>query len=202
MKLVLLLEGVHNDTGPIEGTPIINSIDPICSSVTLLKGEQNILVDTGYRGYEEEIVSRLEEQGLTPEDILVVFNTHSHFDHCANNHLFTNAKVIYGRGILSPKKWDVASAVEIPGVTIMKTPGHYQDHQSILVKTDRNYVIAGDALREDIIRDEERWKSMNEEYVLSVKRILDVADVVIPGHGRVIQGQLLEELKSVIASRE
>jgi hypothetical protein len=69
MELVLLLEGVHNDTGPIEGTPIVNSIDPICSSVTLLKGEHIILVDTGYRGYEEEIVSHLEAQGLEPGDI-------------------------------------------------------------------------------------------------------------------------------------
>ena len=84
----------------------------------------------------------------------------------------------------------------------MKTPGHYPDHQSILVKTDRAYVIAGDAFREDIIRNVERWKLINEQYVKSVKLILSVADVIIPGHGRVINEKILEELKTIINLRE
>ena len=202
MEIFVLIEGVHNDLGPINGTTIVNSIDPICSSVTLLKGRKNILIDTGYRGYEDEIIARLKDQGLTPADIEVVVNTHLHLDHCYNNHLFTNAKVIYGRSVLSSKKWDVVSSITIPGVIIMETPGHFPDHISILVKSDQTYVIAGDAIREDIVQNEAIWKTMNDEYILNAKRILAVADVIIPGHGRIIQGELLRKLKTIIASRE
>jgi glyoxylase-like metal-dependent hydrolase (beta-lactamase superfamily II) len=202
MEIIVLIEGVHNDTGPIKGTTIVNSIDPMCSSVTLLKSKKNILIDTGYRGYEDEIIASLKEQKLTPADIDVVINTHSHLDHCYNNYLFRNAKVIYGRSVLSPKKWDVVSEITIPGLNIMETPGHFPDHLSILVKINQSYIITGDALREDIIRDKALWKTMNDEYVKNAKRILAFADVIIPGHGRIIQEELLDELKRIIASRE
>ena len=139
---------------------------------------------------------------MTPADIDVVVNTHSHLDHCYNNHLFTNAKVIYGRSVLSPKKWDVVSAITIPGINIMETPGHFPDHLSILVKINQTYIITGDALREDIVRNEALWKTMNDEYTMNAKRIIAVADVIIPGHGRIIQGELLEELRRIIASRQ
>jgi glyoxylase-like metal-dependent hydrolase (beta-lactamase superfamily II) len=198
MEITVLIEGVHNDLGPLEGTGIINSINPICSSVTLLKGEKNIIIDTGYRGFEEEILSRLNDEDLNCEDINIVFNTHSHFDHCYNNYLFTNAKIIYGHSVLANKKWDVYCEISIPNVSIIKTPGHYPDHQSILVQKERSYVIAGDALREDIIRDIEKWNSMNKEYVKSVKHIFSVADIIVPGHGRVIRGSLFKELKKIV----
>jgi glyoxylase-like metal-dependent hydrolase (beta-lactamase superfamily II) len=202
MDIILLLQGVHKGKGAQKGTEINNSIDPICSSVTLLKDEKNILVDTGNRGFEQEIVTRLREQGLQPEDVDVVFNTHSHFDHCSNNHLFINAKIIHGNNVWSPRKTDTYNVIQIPGVTIMKTPGHYQDHQSIFVEKDQAYVIAGDAVREDIIRDKEKWQSSNDEYKQSLKKIFEIADVIFPGHGRIIKGSLLKELRYTIYSRK
>jgi glyoxylase-like metal-dependent hydrolase (beta-lactamase superfamily II) len=202
MEIIVLLEGIHEDKGPKEGTRVVNSLDPICSSVTLLKGKNYILVDTGYRGFDEEILARLEKQGLTPDEIDIIFNTHNHFDHCYNNYLFKNAKVIHGQNEFYPKKLDVFSTITISDVEIIKTPGHYPDHQSILAKTDQTYVIAGDAFREDIIRDEEKWNSMNSKYVKSAKRILSVADVIIPGHGRVIQGEILEDLRTIMGLKE
>ena len=201
MEIFVLIEGVHNDLGPLEGTSVINSISPICSSVTLIKEKKNIIIDTGFRGFEHEIVSRLRELNLSCEEIDYVFNTHSHFDHCYNNYLFKNAKLIFGQSILTPKKWDVLSKISIPGIRVIETPGHYPDHQSILVKTDKVFVIAGDAIREDIIRNEITWNSMNREYITSANHILDIADVIVPGHGKSIEGKLLRELKMITASR-
>ena len=201
MEIIVLIEGVHNDLGPLEGTSVINSINPICSSVTLIKEKKNIIIDTGFRGFQYEIVSRLQEQNLSCEEIDYVFNTHSHFDHCYNNYLFTNAKLIFGQSILTPKKWDVLNKIAIPDLSVIETPGHYPDHQSILVKTDKIFVIAGDAIREDIIRNEVMWNSMNSEYTASAKHILDIADVIVPGHGKTIEGKLLRELKMIIESR-
>ena len=42
---------------------------------------------------------------------------------------------------------------------------------------------------------------MNEEYIQSVKRIFSVADIIIPGHGRVIDRSILEGLKKIVKSR-
>jgi glyoxylase-like metal-dependent hydrolase (beta-lactamase superfamily II) len=201
MEITVLIEGVHNDLGPIEGTNVINSINPICSSVTLLKDEKNILVDTGFRGFDKEILTCLNNQGLNREDIDFVFNTHAHFDHCFNNFLFSNAKIVFGSNLLHMRKFDVHREIIIPNVSILKTPGHYPDHQSLIVEKDAVYVIAGDALREDIIRDEKKWNSMNEEYIQSVKRIFSVADNIIPGHGRLIDRSIIKELKKIIESR-
>lgn len=139
---------------------------------------------------------------MRPEDIDLIVNTHSHFDHCSNNHLFPQATVIFGRNVLSPKKWDVVKEVRIPGVIIISTPGHYPDHQSVVVHSDQVYVIAGDAVRETTIRDEQRWQMVaNPEYVQSVKRIFAMADVIIPGHGPIIQGEVLCELHRILATR-
>ena len=83
MEIALLVEGIHNDRGAKAGTEIICSIDPICSSITLLKGKKNIIVDSGNRGFEQKIITSLQEQGLKLKDVDYVFNTHSHFDHCS-----------------------------------------------------------------------------------------------------------------------
>jgi glyoxylase-like metal-dependent hydrolase (beta-lactamase superfamily II) len=201
MEIIILKEGVHNDTGNINGTEIENSIDPMCSSVTLIKGRKNILIDSGFWGYANEIVDSLGQYQLTPDDIDVLINTHCHLDHCYNNYLFSNAKLIYGRNILSPKRWDVYTSIDIPEITLIETPGHVPDHMSVIVNKDQTYLIAGDALREDIIRNNQKWKSMNNEYALNVRHIINTADVIIPGHGRKIEGEILEELRNIISSR-
>ena len=193
MEIIVLIEGVHNDLGPIDKTSVFNSIDPICSSVTLLKGEDNILIDTGFKGFERTLISRLDEEGIACEDIDIVFNTHSHFDHCYNNYLFNNARIVFGQSILTAKKWDVYKEIIVPNIRIIKTPGHYPDHQSVLIhKKGDIWVIAGDALREDIIRDNDKWNLMNKEYIQSVKHIFSLADIIIPGHGAIIKNNAPE----------
>ncbi|MCK5560316.1 MAG: MBL fold metallo-hydrolase, partial [Thermoplasmata archaeon] len=67
---------------------------------------ERILVDTGigqipekYRKYytidhDTTLEMSLAEEGLKPQDITMVINTHLHFDHCGNNILFKNAKFL------------------------------------------------------------------------------------------------------------
>jgi len=82
-----------------------------------IKGdEKNILVDTGYsidhnllkyfephisryfvRSKKQELPTALKQIKIQPEDIDIVINTHLHFDHCTNNHLFGNAEWIVQR---------------------------------------------------------------------------------------------------------
>lgn len=183
------------------------------SSVTLIiGGEHKILVDSGLQGEEEPILRALAELGLKPESIDCIVNTHSHPDHCGNNHLFFRAKV------LTAKDGDVIA----PGVWVLATPGHSLDSISIVVETkavalqktakevesenvteaDKELekeetktksksndstviVIAGDALPTFGNLQKNVLPALHVDRGLataSMQRLIAIADIIIPGH--------------------
>lgn len=144
--------------------------------------KENIIVDTGVgtlpssyqkfhdviRNREEELIYSLKKNGLRPEDITMVVNTHLHFDHCGNNRLFKNSKFLVQtdeiRYAYFPDRFmrvsylrpffdiegdylPVHGRYEIEhGVEVLPTPGHTIGHQSLVVNwKGRNIVYAGDA---------------------------------------------------------
>lgn len=161
------------------------------SSVTLIESERGrIVVDTGQEGDGEEIQKALKRLGLDGSDIDSIINTHSHPDHCANNHLFFRAEIISladGELIVS-------------GVRALATPGHSKDSISLVVdaaphQLDENaiapatgrVVIAGDAL--PTLGNFQKRVPPALHYdralaVASMNRIIKIADMVIPGHDR------------------
>jgi len=82
---------------------------------------------------------------------------------------------------------------------IMKTPGHSMDHASLVVPTKgKTYVVAGDVFwwAEDEEQLTDRKSLLNKKDPLAVdekalrksrENILAVADLIIPGHGRVFE---------------
>ena len=55
--------------------------------------DDNILVDTGAGQNKDYLFSKLQENGVRPENIELIINTHCHFDHIGGNYLFPNAKI-------------------------------------------------------------------------------------------------------------
>jgi len=161
------------------------------SSVALIKTERGwIIVDTGQEGDGEEILKALADLGLEGSDIDIIVNTHSHPDHCANNRLFSRAMKIYPR-----------DGEEIaPGVWTLATPGHSPDSISVLVDAAihppggdgtapviRKVAIAGDAL--PTLGNFQKSVPPAVHYdralaVASMNKIIEMADIVIPGHDR------------------
>ena len=175
-------------SGSIERDQAGNILDAR-SSVTLIKTERGwIIVDTGQVGDEEEILKALADLGLEKSDIDIIVNTHSHPDHCANNRLFSQAKTIY------PKDGELIA----PGVRALVTPGHSPDSISVVVDatiqqgdemapTSRRVVIAGDAL--PTLGNFQKRVPPAVHYdralaVASMNKIIEMADIVIPGHDR------------------
>jgi len=207
MKIIVLKEGIHKDIEPRD-PKINNECSEICSSVVLLKaeknGEENIIVDPGNWGYEQEILNGLKKTGVKPEDIKWIVTTHSHFDHTSNIYLFKKANRLSGAGIYFPEKsgyWykTAQELTEVPGIKIIPTPGHTPDHRSIMIETDgKKYIIAGDAINEEYAKTNAFGVMNNKEYVQNAKKIAEMADVIIPGHGKIIQGKDLEQLKIMI----
>ncbi len=160
------------------------------SSVTLItSGNRKIIVDTGLGGEGGQIIDALARKGLRPGDIDVVINTHSHPDHCGNNHLFSRAE------LLKPKEGEIIA----PYVWAMETPGHTLDSISIVVEAPivvdaseaegaaRVIVIAGDALptQSNFLKEVPPALHVDRSLaVSSMSRITRIADIVVPGHDR------------------
>lgn len=153
-------------------------------------GAAPIIVDTGppdaervlrYHGYTLEQSAAelpavvLREAGIDPAQVRTVVNTHLHWDHCSNNHLFPHADIYVQRKELeyaqNPLQWHnapfehypeieppwrqvehqlrlVDGDTEIaPGVRLVALPGHTPGSQGVVVETAGGpYLIAGDCV--------------------------------------------------------
>jgi glyoxylase-like metal-dependent hydrolase (beta-lactamase superfamily II) len=166
------------------------------TTVLIRSGGKLVLFDPGMN--PNELKAAFDQENLKIEDIDIVVVSHSHLDHTRNRRLFDKAKFLdlfslYKSAKKSGKK------IYIPGTTIevIHTPGHTDKHFSLLVDTSEGkYAIAGDVF----------WWEDNEEQKLDTlslightdpvakdqavlqstrKKLLDMADFIIPGHGRV-----------------
>ncbi|XP_059483267.1 metallo-beta-lactamase domain-containing protein 1-like isoform X2 [Neocloeon triangulifer] len=174
-------------------------------TVTFIKGcKFNILVDT-MTAWDGEKLKRLlkEEVNVEPENIHYVVCTHSHSDHTGGNYLFRNATHIVGtsmnygeRYITSPLDDGKEFLIE-PKVKVVCTPGHTLDSVTVLVETgiDEKGLVAitGDLFeREADIEFPNLWRELAgsqnpEEQEKNRKKILEIADFIIPGHGPMFQ---------------
>lgn len=199
----VLLEGLH-ENHHFKG---YYDIDPLTSSVTLIQNQGlNILVDTGTPKFRPKILEKLSEHGLKPEDIHYVLNTHFHLDHCGNDPFFQNATVMIGRSILDYKTgrariFQDLNLLKYPAdIKMFFVPGHTADSAAYLYEENGvKYGCAGDAVREDIIRRQHvPHVHQPEKFVKSMKLIFETTDIIIPGHGCVIQGDLKKELYGLV----
>lgn len=158
-----------------------NILDARSSVTLILAPSKKIIVDTGLEDEAEEILGRLAELGLSPEEVDLVINTHDHLDHCGNNGLFRRARVFSGKGTGRLKEGDVVA----PGVWIMETPGHTLDSISVVCESSRTIVVAGDAL--PLMGNYLKWVPPRlhvdrDQAMKSMERIVEAADLVVPGH--------------------
>ena len=203
----VLREGVHERNSENSGYTVWH---PICSSATLIQTEGiNILVDPGHFALADELNKLLAQEGLKPEDINFVFITHHHLDHSSNMGAFEHAKIYLGDGYVDRtapayKVFQNLEQVELPStVKIVSTPGHTMESVSLLYEEEGvKYMCVGDAVREDALRAGENLGYADDElYWKWGQKIFKMADVIIPGHGRVIEGEIKKELQKLIESK-
>lgn len=152
---------------------------------------KKILVDPGAN--RDLLFEELKKRNLSLESIDMVFLTHHHLDHAMNVGLFPNAKIIDEEAVYT-------QSVAIEGVkmlpdtdiTVMATPGHEYAHVVLIVPTEKGtVVVAGDNFwwttseeqKVDLKKHDDFAQNL-DELIASRKMILDIADWVIPGHGK------------------
>jgi N-acyl homoserine lactone hydrolase len=183
----------------------------ICT-VALIRGEKNILLDTGHFGNRRQLLNSLNALGLMPSDIDTVILTHSHWDHVLNLELFRNAEVVISskevNHIDSIKGYDWATpsylgdilknmkTKDVEGdkklsmdISVVETPGHSPGHQSIVVRKDGEIIMfCGDAMptMRSYFRELPDYITVSEEEARrSIRKMKDLKpDVYYPGHDR------------------
>jgi len=196
-KVKILVEGIHTRTSD-------NRLN-IGSTTTLVQSNINIIVDPGAFINKGRLISALSDEGLETDDIDAVVFTHLHLDHVANVFLFPHAKIYHkfvcgtypGQFQIIEKgyaeRFDLINEPIADHVKIIETAGHSIDHISLIVNTDDGkIVIAGDAIARDEWADETKQPNPDlaydvKKYNESRKKILEIADYIIPGHGGIFK---------------
>ena len=173
----------------------------IASSTTCLVTTKNkkIITDPGCN--REKLLAALNKERLLTADIDYVFLSHQHPDHILLAGIFEKARFItfdtnlmYNNDILTEfDKHELGKEIEI-----IETPGHVLEHISLIVNTSLGKIaIVGDVIffleNEDQIfnlhqKDHSQAKGMNMKTLIeSRKKLLEAADYIIPGHGKMFK---------------
>ncbi len=166
-----------------------------CTLIVTGSGKK-ILVDPGAN--RDLLFAELKKRSLSIEDIDMVFITHHHLDHAMNVGLFPNAKVIDEEAVYM-QSVAVAGVKMLPDtdITVIATPGHEYAHASLVVPTENGTVVAaGDCFwwsegEEQVVNVEKSddFAEKMDELVTSRKEILELADWIIPGHGKMFENK-------------
>jgi N-acyl homoserine lactone hydrolase len=199
------------------------------SSAVLLNNRRFGLFDTAGFGERIELINRLRAQNVQPQDIDFIILSHFHFDHVANISLFPHAKVYLHesevRHILEDSSVDLVVPVELfhslyesgrlvilrgeKGVVEnydwFRTPGHTPGCISISFQQNgETFVLAADAIKNLLeAQTGEVWMSTNPEMSReSIKKILDRADWILPGHDRLLHVRRTDHTTFIEAAGE
>ncbi|MDD3102346.1 MAG: MBL fold metallo-hydrolase [Patescibacteria group bacterium] len=167
------------------------------SSVVFIKSNgKNIIADPGFD--REKLLSALKKEKLKTSDIDFVFLTHGHIDHSLLSGIFEKAKIvdelyIYQKDIIIKHNGIIPNT----DLKVIRTPGHMEEHCSLIVETKKGvYAVAGDVFwwlenekqEIDISKPDNDPEHMNlQKLIVSRKKILKLADYIIPGHGKMFR---------------
>lgn len=183
------------------------------SAVVFLEtNNKRILFDTGGTGKRVNLVPRLKELGVTPEEIDTLVFSHFHSDHVYNFDLFPKATMyihkteaayaekgddpwqppFFFKGITATGRLQCLKEGDslAPGVEVLHLPGHTPGCMGLLLTAPDMpaTVIAGDAVKNiaELATGGAAMSLDQEATSKSICKVRDVAKRVIPGHDRIL----------------
>ena len=191
LKVKILIEGYLKEEEDYES---------VSSTTVLIRdGKLKIIVDPGMN--RKLLIESLKKEKLKLEDINYVILSHYHLDHSLLTGIFVNANVLYAGDIYSFDGRIKERKENILGedIEIIKTPGHNSDCRTILVKTDKGVIaICQDVFwwgdneeqktdEKSLLEHDDPYATDKEKLKQSRKLILEKADYIIPGHGKMFK---------------
>jgi glyoxylase-like metal-dependent hydrolase (beta-lactamase superfamily II) len=176
------------------------------STTLILCSGKKVLIDPG--ADEKLLLEGLAKENLKPSDIDIIFLSHYHPDHFLNISLFPDlpvhdATTVWTRNGGEDMANQDAPMDVVPGthIKILATSGHREEHSSLLINT-KDYgqlCVAQDVFWwvdgqqpenptvDDLMNIDDPFHSDMESLKESRKKVLDVADWIIPGHGKMFR---------------
>jgi N-acyl homoserine lactone hydrolase len=179
-------------------------------------GKMKLLVDTGSFGDQLELIKRLGQIGIAPEDIDTVILTHFHFDHVINAHLFPRATYLLSR-VEAEYVTSGAGDWAVPeyyfpylektgrlqligpetavgeGLRMIPTPGHTPGLMSLHIEHELipSTLIASDAVKNfvELQTGEAAMAWDTNVSKKTIEYIKERVNRVIPGHDRILHVQ-------------
>ncbi|HXG26632.1 MAG TPA: MBL fold metallo-hydrolase [Candidatus Binatia bacterium] len=175
-RVDILVEGSLTSTG-----------GGVASSCTLIRdADRVIVVDPGMAESARSILDPIAALGVRPEDVTEVVLGHHHPDHTIHAGHFPNAAIHDHWAIYRGTDWedsDCDGRVLAPSVVLARTPGHTPEDLAVVVGTPDGIVVCTHSWfnAQTTVEDE----SPEDPDALHASRaaILEVADLIIPGHG-------------------
>lgn len=181
----------------------LDGFEQVSPSLVLIENDViKIIVDPGFN--REELLNALKRENIETGQINYVVLTHNHLDHCLLVGVFENAIILDNsdqylqNGIIKRQNKDMLGG----DIQLLLTPGHDPFHCSVLVETEDmgKVVVAGDIFwwlkGEEPSKDFDSLLNLYDPYVKnevalkeSRKKVLDIADYIIPGHGKMFKNQ-------------
>ena len=185
------------------------------SSVTYVEtGNHKILFDTGGPNVRATVRKHLQNIGVRPDEITTLVISHFHDDHVRNFDYFPKARILLHEveaawakagpddfaipqhlfpalkqtGRLELIKTDSEIA---PGVATILIPGHTPGSMGLVLRpADRPVtVLSGDAIKNmaELATGKVDKSEDPQVSARSIKKVRDMAGIVIPGHDRILQ---------------
>jgi len=157
------------------------------STVTLIvDADVVIVVDPGMVEARAALLAALDGHGIAPDAVTDIVFSHHHPDHTVNAALFPAARIHDHWAIYDGDLWtsrDADGAVLSPSVSLLSTPGHTPQDISTVAVTPDGVAVCTHAWWAPDGPAEDPFSPDPQVLAASRARILEVASMIIPGHG-------------------
>ncbi|MFC8132327.1 MBL fold metallo-hydrolase [Streptomyces sp. NPDC057302] len=173
----ILTTGYTGSTGP-----------GVAATVSYVRdADRHVIVDPGMVASRDRILGPLADLGLGPDDITDVVLSHHHPDNTMNVGLFGRARVHDHKAIYENDQWtdrDAEGHELAPSLRLIRTPGHSREDITLLAGTAEGTIaFVGDLWWRPNGPVEDPVAPDHTVLRASRQRVLDAADVIVPGHG-------------------
>lgn len=162
--------------------------DRVASTVSVaVDGEQIVVVDPGMVADQSAILDPLAALGIAPGDVTDAIFSHHHPDHTLNAALFPAARFHDHWAIYRGDVWNSRPAEGFavsPHVRLIETPGHTPQDITTLIEAGDDVVACTHLWWNAAGPAEDPLASDADALHAGRRRVLEVATVVVPGHGR------------------